>query len=135
MLVIQGTADTHGKLTQEEVNRTVDFCLNAVFSRVDPIERDAVLKQTEDLKVSGQAQSQKELERYLTPDEMHIFKTIRAQEMVRLEDHIMSLTSDIIDGRALHMVHTALGLRYELGVPVAKKRSDISGQMLGEGKE
>ncbi|RYP23395.1 hypothetical protein DL765_001100 [Monosporascus sp. GIB2] len=41
--IIQGTADVHGKLTQEEVSKTVDFCLNA-FVPVDAAKRDAMVR-------------------------------------------------------------------------------------------
>lgn len=68
---------------------------------------------------------------------MHILNTVRAREMVRSEDtvNIDTFTSDIIDGRTLHMVYTDLGLMAELDAPVAKKHSDVLGQMLGDGKE
>ena len=112
MAVIQGTADTHGKLTQEEVSKTVDFCLNAFSGHVDATQRDAVLKKVEDLRLAGQAETQKELAAYLTPDELHILNTVRAREMVRSEDtvNIDTFTSDSIDGRVLNMVHGSLGL-------------------------
>lgn len=116
------------------MNKTVDFCLNAFASSVDAAKRDSVMKKVEDLKISGHAQSHKELEVYLAPDEMHILNTVRAREMVRSEDtvNIDTFTSDIIDGRALHMVHGSLGLVSEVEAFVAKKSSDVLGQMLGE---
>jgi hypothetical protein len=53
--VIQGTADVQGKLTQEEVSNTVDFCLNA-FVPVDAAKRDAVLKRVEDFRCCAESQ-------------------------------------------------------------------------------
>lgn len=61
----------------------MDFCLNAFASPVDAAKRDAVLKKVEDLKMSGHAQSHKELEVYLAPDEIYILNIVRAREMVR----------------------------------------------------
>lgn len=138
-IVIQGTADTHGKLTQEEVNKTVDFCLNAFASPVDATKRDAVLKRVQDLQASGRARNHKELEAYLTADEMHILNTVRAREMVRSEDtvNIDTFTSDTIDGRALNMVRGSLGLvsAEEAAKKAVKKSGDILGQMMGEDKK
>lgn len=71
-----------------------------------------VLKKVEDLETSGSAGSHKELEAYLTSDEMHILNFVRARQMVRPEDYVNidTFTSDTIDGRALNMVHGSLGL-------------------------
>ncbi|RYP51920.1 hypothetical protein DL768_002888 [Monosporascus sp. mg162] len=70
------------------------------------------MKRVEDLKISGSARDPKELEAYLSPEEMRILNTVRAREMVRSEDtvNIDTFTSDIIDGRAVNMVHGSLGL-------------------------
>ncbi|EFQ33697.1 uncharacterized protein GLRG_08626 [Colletotrichum graminicola M1.001] len=137
--IIQGTADTHGKLTQEEVTKTVDFCLSAFAQPVDAAKREAVLKRVEDLQISGRAKSHKELEAYLTPDEMRILNTVRAREMVRSEDtvNIDTFTSDTIDGRALNMVHGSLGLisAEEAAKKAVKKSGDLLGQMMGEDKK
>ncbi|KAK0648450.1 hypothetical protein B0T16DRAFT_408212 [Cercophora newfieldiana] len=137
--IIQGTADVQGKLTQEEVSKTVEFCLSAFAAPVDPAKRDAVLKKVEDLKVSGTANNHKELELYLTDDEMKILNTVHAREMVRSEDtvNIDTFQSDIIDGRALNMVHGSLGLisAEEAAKRAIKKSGDLLGQMLGEDKK
>jgi len=120
------------------VSKTVDFCLKA-FAPVDAAKRDAVLKRVEDLKSSGSAQSHKELEAYLSPEEMHILNTVRAREMVRSEDtvNIDTFTSDIIDGRAINMVHGSLGLlsAEESAKKAATKSGDVLGQMMGEGNQ
>ncbi|OAA56183.1 Tryptophan halogenase [Niveomyces insectorum RCEF 264] len=137
--IIQGTADVHGKLTQEEVSKTVDFCLNAFSRPVDAAMRDAVLKRVEDLKISGAARSHKELEAYLTPDELNILNTVHAREMVRSEDtlNIDTFTSDVIDGRALNMVRGSLGLisAEEAAKKVVKKSADVLAQLMGENKK
>lgn len=121
------------------MNKTVDFCLNAFASPVDAAKRDAILKRVEDLKTSGHARSHKELEAYLTPDEMHVLNTVRAREMVRSEDtvNIDTFTSDTIDGRALNMVHGSLGLisAQESAKKGVKKSGDLLGQMMGEDKK
>ncbi|KAH9210135.1 hypothetical protein DL95DRAFT_526475 [Leptodontidium sp. 2 PMI_412] len=136
--IIQGTADVHGKLTQEEVSKTVEFCLKA-FAPVDAAKRDAVMKRVEDLKISGIAKDPKELEAYLSPEEMHILNTVRAREMVRSEDtvNIDTFTSDIIDGRAVSMVHGSLGLisAQEAAKNVVKKSDDVLSKMFSEDKK
>ncbi|KAL3961153.1 hypothetical protein ACCO45_006270 [Purpureocillium lilacinum] len=113
--IIQGTADVHGKLTQEEVSKTVDFCLKA-FAPVDAAKRDAVLKRVEDLKSSGSAQ-----------------KMVRSEDTVNID----TFTSDIIDGRAINMVHGSLGLlsAEESAKKAATKSGDVLGQMMGEGNQ
>lgn len=138
IVVIQGTADVHGKLTQDEVSNTVDFCLNA-FAPVDASKRDAVLKRVEDLKMSGSAQNPKELETYLSPEELRILNSVRAREMVRSEDtvNIDTFTSDTIDGRAVNMVHGSLGLisAEEAAKNAPKKSDDILSKLMGEDKK
>lgn len=120
------------------MSNTVDFCLNA-FVPVDAAKRDAVLKRVEDLKISGSAQDPKELEAYLSPEEMRILNTVRAREMLRSEDtvNIDTFTSDTIDGRAVNMVHGSLGLisAQEAAEKVAKKSVDVLSKLMGEGKK
>lgn len=86
--------------------------MNAFNAPVDVTKCGAVLKKVEDLETSGRASSHKELEAYLTPDEMQILNFVRARQMVRPEDYVNidTFTSDIIDGLALNMVHGSLGL-------------------------
>jgi len=112
--------------------------LNA-FVPVDAAKRDALLKRIEDLKISGSAQDPKELEAYLSPEEMRILNTVRAREMVRSEDtvNIDTFTSDTIDGRAVNMVHGSLGLisAQEAAKKVAKKSDDVLSKLMGEDKK
>lgn len=79
---------------------------------MDVTKCGTVLKKVEDLETSGHGSSHRELEAYLTPDEMQILKFVRARQMVRPEDYVNidTFTSDTIDGRALNMVHGSLGL-------------------------
>ncbi|KAF2128241.1 FAD/NAD(P)-binding domain-containing protein [Dothidotthia symphoricarpi CBS 119687] len=136
--IIQGTADVHGKLTQEEVSKTVDFCLKA-FAPMDVAKRDAVLERVKDLKISGGAQDPKALEAYLSPEELHILNVVRAREMMRSEDtvNIDTFTSDTIDGRAVNIIHGSLGLisAEEAARKATKKSGDILGQLMGEEKK
>ncbi|KAF1936660.1 hypothetical protein EJ02DRAFT_506414 [Clathrospora elynae] len=136
--IIQATAYVHGKLTQEEVAKTVDFCLNA-FAPVDAAKRDAVMAKVEELKSSGSAQIHKELEAYLSPDELHILNTVRAREMVRSEDtvNIDTFTSDTMDGRAVNMIQGSLGLisAHEAAKNAPKKSTDLLSKMMGEEKK
>lgn len=109
------------------------------FAPVDAAKRDAVMKRVEDLKISGTAKDPKELEAYLSPEEMHILNTVRAREMVRSEDtvNIDTFTSDIIDGRAVSMVHGSLGLisAQEAAKNVVTKSDDVLSKMFSEDKK
>jgi hypothetical protein len=108
------------------------------FAPVDAAKRDAVMKRVEDLKISGTAKDPKELEAYLSPEELHILNTVRAREMVRSEDtvNIDTFTSDIIDGRAVNMVRGSLGLisAEEAAKNAVKKSDDVLSKMFSEDK-
>lgn len=114
--IIQGTADVAGKLSQDELNSTLDFCLNA-FEGHDPEQQKAVMqkmKTTEVLKgvgaAPGPAPTKAEEEEInkkaevdpegLTPEELKILHTIRARQMMRMQDimHIDNFGIDAIDG-------------------------------------
>lgn len=105
--VIQGTvdADVSNKLTQTEVSKTVEFCLNA-FKQVKPEERQAVLE-----KVKGAGNESQELER-LSEDELRVLHTIRARQMLRSEDtlNLNNFSKDVIDGLMPNLKHGSLGL-------------------------
>ncbi len=105
---------------------------------MDAAKRDAVMKRVEDLKISGTAKDPKELEAYLSPEELHILNTVRAREMVRSEDtvNIDTFTSDIIDGRAVNMVRGSLGLisAEEAAKNAVKKSDDVLSKMFSEDK-
>lgn len=101
-IVIQGTADADvsGKLTHEEVVKTVDFCL-AAYEETSPEERKAVLDKiatiTEGNK--GIIDEKANLEN-LTEDELKILNHIRAKQMLRFEDtlNLNHYGADAIDG-------------------------------------
>ncbi|KAF6235574.1 hypothetical protein HO173_006257 [Letharia columbiana] len=115
------TADVTGKLSQEEINKTVDFCLNA-FEYHAPEKHEAVLRRMETAMLANNAEAPAALSTAkteaqveekaivdpegLSPDELRILKTIRARQMLRQEDtlSIDSFTSDAINGW-LPLVH------------------------------
>lgn len=110
-----------GKLSQEEINKTVDFCLNA-FEYHAPEKHEAVLRRMETAMLANNAEAPAALSTAkteaqveekaivdpegLSPDELRILKTIRARQMLRQEDtlSIDSFTSDAINGW-LPLVH------------------------------
>lgn len=117
-----------GKLSQEEINKTVDFCLNA-FEHHAPEKHEAVLRKMETAMLANNAEAPAALSTTkteaqveekaivdpegLSPNELRILKTIRARQMLRREDtlSIDSFTSDAING-GLPLVHRgSLGLR------------------------
>ena len=114
MLVIQGTADADvgGKLTHEEVVKTVDFCLNA-FKETTPEQRKKVLDKVAAMNgVTSMGEDNKQDLEKLTEDEVKILTNIRAKQMLRMEDtvNLKHFGSDAIDGLAPNLVTGKLGL-------------------------
>lgn len=101
-----------GKLTHDEVVKTVDFCLNA-FKETTPEERQKVLDKV--AAINGTASinpdAKEELEKF-TEDELKILNHIRAKQMLRMEDtfSLNHFGSDAIDGLAPNLRRGTLGL-------------------------
>ncbi|KAJ5719766.1 hypothetical protein N7493_007344 [Penicillium malachiteum] len=110
--IIQGhaDADVSGRLTQDLVSRSVNFCFNA-FAEVSPEARREVLDKLESLK-SGQGIETKEDLDKLTEEELSILRTIRARQMMRSEDamNIDTFATDAIQGLVPRLVTGQLGL-------------------------
>ncbi|MCJ1434801.1 hypothetical protein MMC27_004171 [Xylographa pallens] len=110
--IIQGTADADvgGKLTHEEVVKTVDFCLNA-FKETSPEERQRVFDKVAAINGTTGSDSKADLEK-LDEDELKILNHIRAKQMLRMEDtfNLNHFGSDAIDGLAPHLKTGSLGL-------------------------
>ncbi|MCJ1430339.1 hypothetical protein MMC29_008257 [Sticta canariensis] len=112
--IIQGTADADvgGKLTHDEVVKTLDFCLNA-FKETSPEERQKVLDKVAALNGTASigTDAKQDLEK-LTEDELKILNHIRAKQMLRLEDtfSLDHFGSDAIDGLAPNLKRGSLGL-------------------------
>ena len=101
-IVIQGTADADvsGKLTHEEVVKTVEFCLHA-FEATSPEERQKVLEKVATINgASSTIPDDKANLEKLTEDELKILNHIRAKQMLRFEDglNLNHFGSDAIDG-------------------------------------
>ena len=126
----------NGKLSQEELSKTVDFCLNA-FEHHAPEKHQAVLKKMETAVFNDGAQnpaslsvsSEKEAKiqekgivdpEGLSPDELKILNTIRARQMLRVQDtmSIKSFTSDAINGLTPLVERGNLGLRKAGAAPM-----------------
>lgn len=114
VVVIQGTADADvgGKLTHDEVAKTVDFCLNA-FKETSPEERKKVLDKVATINgtTSIHPEAKQDLEK-LTEDELAILNNIRAKQMLRMEDtfSLNHFGSDAINGFAPNLKTGNLGL-------------------------
>ena len=120
-VVIQGTADVNTKLTQSEVSKTVEFCLNAFSDKV-PDDQVSVMRKvgliadtskttTETANGHGTCREEVTL-KTLTPDELLLLKNIRARQMLRMEDrlHIDNFAKDSIDGFVPYLERGNLGL-------------------------
>ena len=101
-----------GKLTHDEVVKTMDFCLNA-FKKTSPEERQKVLDKMAAMNGTGStgADPKQDLGK-LTEDELKILIHIRAKQMLRMEDTISldHFGSDVIDGLAPNLKTGNLGL-------------------------
>ena len=134
--VIQGSADIDvgGKLTQEKVSKTVEFCFNA-FAHVTPDQRQAVLDKLNSVKDDPSTETKQDLEK-LTDDELAILRTIRARQMMRTEDAIGidTFSNDPIDGLLPRLVTGKLGLEREkqLTAPPAHLKTLFDVGMAGE---
>ena len=112
--IIQGKADADvgGKLTQDEVVKTVDFCLNA-FQETSPEERQNVIDKLKSIQESSSTDkdTKEDLEK-LTEDELRVLNNIRAKQMLRMEDsfNIDSFGQTAIDGYAPNLQRGKLGL-------------------------
>ena len=112
--VIQGTADADvsGKLTHDEVVKTVDFCLEA-YKETSPEERKAVLDKVATITEGnkGVLDEKANLEK-LTEDELKILNHIRAKQMLRFEDtlNLNHYGADAIDGLVPNLKLGKLGL-------------------------
>ncbi|KAL2045917.1 hypothetical protein ABVK25_011938 [Lepraria finkii] len=112
--IIQGTADADvsGKLTHEQVVKTVDFCLEA-YKETSPEQRKAVLDKVATITEgnAGVIDEKANLEK-LTEDELKILNHIRAKQMLRFEDtlNLNHYGADAIDGLVPNLKTGKLGL-------------------------
>ena len=122
LLVIQGTADVDAKLTQDEVTKTMDFCLNA-FQETSPQEGEAVLKKLEEI----ERKQEKGAKFELTDQEQAALKTVRARQMLRKDDilHIDNFTADPLDGFVPVVQRGSLGLARAIPEPAPVMRADV----------
>ncbi|KAH8817113.1 hypothetical protein F5884DRAFT_778462 [Xylogone sp. PMI_703] len=109
--IIQGTADTaNGKLTRDELNRTLEFCAYA-FDSVQPEDRESVIDKIDDYAMVNRDG----ISYYpdLSPEQLRAVKYIRARQMMRTEDtlHLDNFATDASDGLAPNLERGRLGLR------------------------
>jgi hypothetical protein len=117
--VIQGTADVNGKLTQAEVSKTLDFCLNA-FEDIAPEVHEAVLQKVD--AVDPNAKGKGKFEANFTEEEQRVLKSIQARQMLRKEDilHIDNFSADAIDGFVPRLERGSLGLVKAMPIAAVK---------------
>ncbi|KAI4178786.1 MAG: hypothetical protein L6R41_008209 [Letrouitia leprolyta] len=142
--IIQGQSDINGKLSQEEVCKTVDFCFQA-FKPVDEAAKQKVLKKLEQVSIQSdsatgstaapQKKTAQMLEANLDEDETKILNAIRARQMLKAEDtmNLGHVAADVIDGRRINLVRGELGL-VEPGLGEVQDSVDIMARMIGEEK-
>ena len=112
--VIQGLADADvgGKLTQDSVSKSVDFCLHAFKGNIPREAREAVLEKLDRIKADAdRVETSEDLEQ-LNEDELAILRTVRARQMLRTEDciNIDYFAQNVIDGFVPRLVRGDLGL-------------------------
>ncbi|MCJ1430268.1 hypothetical protein MMC29_008185 [Sticta canariensis] len=142
--IIQGASDINGKLSQEEVSKTIDFCVKA-FQPTDEEERKSVLKKLEavgleqDNSVGNADEPKKTVEMQkanLTENEMHILNTIRARQILRPEDmfSIDNFAADIIDDKRINLERGSLGLAKATPAKEMIEKIDMWALSTGESK-
>ncbi len=128
MSVIQGQADADvgGKLTQELVTKTIEFCFHA-YDDISTEGREAVMEKLDGLKADPNAVESKEDLEKLTEDERVMLRTIRARQMLRTDDmmNIDNFSQDAVDGFVPRIIRGQLGL--------AKASSGSAGRAYAEG--
>ncbi|KAF2420220.1 FAD/NAD(P)-binding domain-containing protein [Tothia fuscella] len=139
--IIQGTADadSQGKLSQDEISKTIEFCARA-FAPVSASEKEAVLQQMEKLSLNenseDNAEGLQELHAQMNDNERRIMDTIRGRRMLRSEDtmNIDNFAVDVVDGLQPNMVRGALGLVTPVESAPSPKQAekDVLALMTGE---
>ncbi|KAJ5701353.1 hypothetical protein N7488_008901 [Penicillium malachiteum] len=79
-------ADVSGRLTQDFVSKSVNFCFNA-FAEVSPEALQAVLDKLESVKSDRNIETKEDIDK-LTKEELSILRTILARQMMRSEDAV-----------------------------------------------
>ncbi|KAJ5098538.1 hypothetical protein N7532_005539 [Penicillium argentinense] len=106
-----GTADVvPRKLTQEELNKTLEFCANA-FEPAQPDVREKVLERIGSSSVDKAGKMQA-FQPDLSAEEQQTVKHIRARQMMRTEDtmNLETFGTDAIDGLLPNLKRGSLGL-------------------------
>jgi flavine halogenase len=103
-LVIQGTADVNHKLSQEELNKTLEFC-SVAFYPVKTEDRARVLRNMKDPVTP-------ELQIDLSPYEQTVVNHVKARQMMRVDDvlNIDSFGKESINGLVPNLEKGNLGL-------------------------
>lgn len=103
------------KLTQEELNKTLEFCANA-FEPARPDVRAKVLERigSSSIDKAGKMQA---FQPDLSAEEQRTVKHIRARQMMRTEDtmNLETFGTEAIDGFLPNLKHGSLGLITGLG--------------------
>ncbi|KAJ0165998.1 Tryptophan 2-halogenase [Colletotrichum tanaceti] len=117
--IIQGTADAaNGNLSQDELNKTLEFCAHA-FEPVSPeADKEKVMKAVSGLSAAAAAAAAtapagSEFNPDLSVEEQNAVKHIRARTMMRTEDtfNINTFGTDAIVGYVPNLVRGSLGLK------------------------
>ncbi|GAB1313207.1 Tryptophan 2-halogenase [Madurella fahalii] len=111
--IIQGTADAAGdKLSQEELNKTLEFCAYA-FEPVNGLGDEEKETVQEVVGKDKDVYNGTDYHPDLSPEQLRAVKHIRARKMMRTEDtmNMNSFGTDAIDGYVPRLVRGDLGLR------------------------
>ncbi|KAI6781324.1 Flavine halogenase ascD [Emericellopsis cladophorae] len=107
--IIQGTADAaNNKLSQEELNKTLDFCAFAFEPVTSEDDREKAMDAMKEAIDNGTGYHPD-----LSPEQLKAVKHIRARRMMRTEDTINmnSFGTDAVNGFVPNLVRGQLGLK------------------------
>ncbi|KAJ7594636.1 hypothetical protein C8J56DRAFT_443917 [Mycena floridula] len=116
--IIQGAADMGCQLSENEIQKSLDFCLKlfnptSPEQHVDIVQDAAVAKQL--LDVNGPLVCPEELDVQLTDpknnEKRMVLEKINARRVVHAEYQINNLEAEPLEGLSVRLVHGSLGLR------------------------
>lgn len=104
----------HGKITQSEVPKVIEFCFKA-FTHITADQKETLFEKLKKLDAGtddpASLKEIEDIEKKLTPDELEVLEVLRSRRMYIDEGFDLgSFTLDSIDGLAPNMVRGKLGL-------------------------
>ncbi|KAF2103335.1 FAD/NAD(P)-binding domain-containing protein [Rhizodiscina lignyota] len=133
--IIQGTADSYNtgrKLTQGEIDKTLEFLMTHYNQNLEPEQRQSVLNKLG--KIKQQSRDTVEDLKQLSEGEYKVLEIIRAREMLPIGEVVglSDVSQDIYDGYHARIDRGNLGLSRVGGSSGKNEQKDSFGTILGK---